>query len=241
MAKKKRSKSLAFMLDAKYEFEKPIEEIETQILELEDYLLTTELDIEPVKKRLEELRQESEKLRREIYSKLTAWQKVLVARHPLRPTALDYIGAIFDDFLELHGDKRFGDDKAIVCGFARLKDNGTKVMVVAHEKGRALTERMERHFGCPHPEGYRKALAKMRLAEKFSLPIIIFIDTPGAYPGIGAEERGQAFSIAENIMEMSALRVPTIAVGRRFRRCTRYRRCGQTTYDAVLLLLRNIT
>ncbi|MCX7704509.1 MAG: acetyl-CoA carboxylase carboxyl transferase subunit alpha, partial [Planctomycetota bacterium] len=214
MAKRqKRVKTLQFMLDEKYEFDRPIEELDIQILELEEYLLQTELEMKPLRERLEQLRKEKARLCEEIYSKLTPWQKVLVARHPLRPTAMDYVEAIFEDFLELHGDKKFGDDKALICGFARISDGEKKfkVMLVAHEKGRILTERMERHFGCAHPEGYRKALDKMRLAEKFGLPIICLIDTPGAYPGIGAEERGQAFAIAQNIMEMSQIKTPIIA------------------------------
>lgn len=210
---KDRKKTLSFMLDGRYDFEKEIEKFETQILELEEFLLETELGVPEAEMQLSRLRKEAEKLKREIYSKLTPWQKVLVARHPFRPTFADYIEMMFDDFVELHGDRRFGDDKAIICGFATISDDegSHKVMIVGHEKGRALNERMERHFGSAHPEGYRKALAKMELAARFALPILTFIDTPGAFPGIGAEERGQAFAIAENLMAMSRFEVPIVS------------------------------
>jgi len=211
---KERKKTLSFMLDGKYDFDNEIEKLETQILELEEYLLETELDVPGAEAELARLRKKVERLKKEVYANLTPWQKVLVARHPFRPTFADYLETMFDDFIELHGDKRFGDDKAIVCGFATISDESGehKVMVVGHEKGRALRERMERHFGCAHPEGYRKALAKMELASRFGLPILTFIDTPGAFPGIGAEERGQAFAIAENLTVMSRLDVPIVSV-----------------------------
>ena len=143
-------------------------------------------------------------------SKITAWDRVMLARKPERPKALDYIKYIFDDFMELHGDRCFGDDKAIIGGIARLGD--TQVTVIGEQKGKNVKENMERNFGMPEPDGYRKALRLMKQAEKFKRPIITFIDTPGAYPGIGAEERGQGEAIARNIMEMSMLKVPIICV-----------------------------
>lgn len=156
------------------------------------------------------LRRELINLKRRIYSNLTAWQTVQVARHPDRPQLLDYVELIFDEFVELHGDKAIGDDRALRCGFARLGD--FRVMLIGHQKGHTLQERTECLYGCAHPEGYRKALAKMRLAAKFRLPIICLIDTPGAYPGIGAEERGQAQLIATNLLEMSRLPTPILCV-----------------------------
>lgn len=147
---------------------------------------------------------------REIYSKLTPWETVQVARHKDRPHTTDYLSLVFDEFVELHGDKLFGDDPAIRVGFASLGD--MKVMVVGHQKGRTFNDRQKTHFGCAHPEGYRKAMAKMRMAAKYGLPVICMIDTPGAYPGIGAEERGQAQVIAENMYEMSRLSTPIICV-----------------------------
>ena len=141
---------------------------------------------------------------------LTAWDRVLLARMPERPKAKEYIDAIFDDFIELHGDRTFGDDKAIIGGIATL--NGMPVTVIGEQKGRNARENIERNFGMPNPEGYRKALRLMKQAEKFKRPVITFIDTPGAYPGMGAEERGQGEAIARNIMEMSSLKVPIICV-----------------------------
>jgi acetyl-CoA carboxylase carboxyl transferase subunit alpha len=156
------------------------------------------------------IRREIANLKRKIYSDLQPWQTVLVARHPERPQFLDYVELIFDEFVELHGDRAIGDDRAIRTGFARLGD--FRVLLVGHQKGRTLAERTECFYGCAHPEGYRKALNKMRLAAKFRLPIICLIDTPGAYPGIGAEERGQAQLIATNLFEMSRLATPVICV-----------------------------
>jgi acetyl-CoA carboxylase carboxyl transferase subunit alpha len=156
------------------------------------------------------MRRELTNLIRKIYSNLTAWQTVEVARHPERPQTLDYVDLIFDEFVELHGDRAFGDDRAIRTGFARLGDY--RVMLVGHQKGHTVKERLECLYGCAHPEGYRKALNKMRLAAKFRLPIICLIDTPGAYPGIGAEERGQAQLIASNLLEMSQLPTPIVGV-----------------------------
>jgi acetyl-CoA carboxylase carboxyl transferase subunit alpha len=156
------------------------------------------------------IRRELVSLTRKIYSNLSAWDTILVARHPDRPHTVDYIDLIFEDFVELHGDRAIGDDRAIRCGFARLGD--FRVMLIGQEKGRTLQERTSCFFGCAHPEGYRKALKNMRLAAKFRLPIICLIDTPGAYPGIGAEERGQAQLIATNLLEMSRLTTPIVCV-----------------------------
>ena len=187
-------------------FERPIEEIEAQIAELESLSLSTKLDISS---EIEVLKQ---RLREQIdrtYSELSAWERVNVARHAKRPVASDYI-ACLDDFFELHGDRAFGDDRAIATGLATL--SGRRFLLIAHRKGRTTKERLECNFGCAHPEGYRKALRKMKLAEKLGLPVVALINTPGAYPGIGAEERGQAMAIAENILAMMTLRVPIIAV-----------------------------
>jgi acetyl-CoA carboxylase carboxyl transferase subunit alpha len=156
------------------------------------------------------LEQKLDALREESYRNLTALERVQLARHPKRPYTLDYIDRIFSDFVELHGDRAFRDDEAIVCGWARI--DGRSVMVIGHQKGRDMKENLRRNFGMPHPEGYRKALRLMQQAEKFGRPIITLIDTPGAYPGLGAEERGQAEAIARNLREMARLRVPVIAV-----------------------------
>jgi acetyl-CoA carboxylase carboxyl transferase subunit alpha len=156
------------------------------------------------------LRRELANLKRKIYAELQPWQTILVARHEERPQLLDYLDLIFDEFVELHGDRAIGDDRAIRTGFARLGDY--RVLLVGHQKGHTLAERRECFYGCAHPEGYRKALNKMRLAAKFRLPIICLIDTPGAYPGLGAEERGQAQLIATNLLEMSRLATPIICV-----------------------------
>ncbi|MEO0096667.1 MAG: acetyl-CoA carboxylase carboxyltransferase subunit alpha [candidate division WOR-3 bacterium] len=150
------------------------------------------------------------KVKKKIFEKITPWQRVLLARHPQRPYALDYIERITEDFIELHGDRRFGDDLAIVGGLGKIED--INCVIVGHQKGRDTKEKLKRNFGMPHPEGYRKALRIMKLGEKYNLPIISFIDTPGAFPGIGAEERGQAEAIAETIKEMSLLTVPIIVV-----------------------------
>lgn len=189
------------------EFEKQLEELETKIEDLKKFSDTTEINIASEIKKLEKKAQD---LRQEIYSKLTPWQKTLIARHPERPYTLDYINIMFEDFIELHGDRRFSDDPAIVAGVGRL--SGIVMAVIGHQKGRGLKERIYRNFGQPNPEGYRKALRVMRLAERFKMPIITFIDTPGAYPGIGAEERGQAEAIATNLMEMSRLKTPIVSV-----------------------------
>jgi acetyl-CoA carboxylase carboxyl transferase subunit alpha len=157
-----------------------------------------------------QLRRQLVEVTRQIYDNLDPWQVVHVARHKDRPYTADYLSLVFDEFLELHGDRHFGDDRAVLAGFAKLEQY--RVLVIGHQKGRTYKERTACYFGCAHPEGYRKALSKMRLAAKFGLPVITFIDTPGAYPGVGAEERGQAWVIAENMYEMSRLRTPIICV-----------------------------
>ncbi len=185
------------------EFEKPIIELEQKIEEMRKY--SDSLDIEGEIRSLEEKVQQ---LRKTVYTGLTRWQKVQLARHPDRPYTLDYISMILTDFIELHGDRGFRDDKAIVAGFGRL--DGEVVMVIGHQKGRDTKSNVYRNFGMPNPEGYRKALRLMKLAAKFNRPIITMLDTPGAYPGIEAEERGQAEAIARNLFEMSHLPVPII-------------------------------
>ncbi|MEW6544222.1 MAG: acetyl-CoA carboxylase carboxyltransferase subunit alpha [Nitrospirota bacterium] len=188
------------------EFEKPIREIEERIEKLTgagSSRASAQEEIRKLKTRLAQVEAE-------IYGNLTAWQRTQIARHAQRPSILDYVGAFCRDFVELHGDRGFADDRAIVGGFARF--NGRSVLVLGHQKGKTLKERMQRNFGMPNPEGYRKALRLMRLAEKFGRPILTFIDTPGAYPGIGAEERGQAEAIARNLLVMSRLTVPIVSV-----------------------------
>lgn len=189
------------------DFEKPIVELEKKIRELRGFISDKKIDLSSEVKRLEE---KLEHLKKDTYGKLTAWQRVQIARHPNRPYSLDYVNMIMSDFIELHGDRSFADDKAMVCGLAKLDNQ--KIMVIGHQKGRDTKENLKRNFGCAHPEGYRKALRIMQLAEKFNLPIVIFIDTPGAYPGIGAEERGQAQAIALNLREMTHIAVPIIAI-----------------------------
>ncbi|MCB5190005.1 acetyl-CoA carboxylase carboxyltransferase subunit alpha [Methylobacillus arboreus] len=189
------------------EFEQPIAELEAKIEELRYVQDDSALDIS---EEIERLQQKNKTLTKDIYAKLTAWQISQVARHPQRPYTLDYIRGIFTDFEELHGDRTFSDDPAIVGGIARFE--GQPVMVIGHQKGRDVKERQYRNFGMPRPEGYRKALRLYRLAEKFKLPIITLIDTPGAYPGIGAEERGQSEAIARNLYVMAELTVPIIGV-----------------------------
>ena len=187
-------------------FEQPIHEIEAQIRDLES--------IEPkngdVREQIRALRKQLTETIRSIYKNLDPWETVRVARHPERPMFTDYVELVFDEFVELHGDRFFGDDRALRAGFAKLDE--FKVLLVGHQKGKTLKERNECYFGCAHPEGYRKAMQKMRLAAKYGLPIIALIDTPGAYPGIGAEERGQAQVIAESMLTMSRLRAPIICV-----------------------------
>lgn len=188
------------------EFEKPIIELEKKIQELKGFGAEKKIDLTSEIKRLEEKLQQ---VKKSTYANLGAWQKVQIARHPKRPYTLDYINSIMVDFVELHGDRIFSDDKAIVTGFAKLDNQ--KIAVIGHQKGRDTKENLKRNFGCAHPEGYRKALRIMRLAEDSDLPIVIFIDTPGAYPGIGAEERGQAQAIALNLREMVAISTPIVA------------------------------
>ena len=188
------------------EFEQPIQELEMRLSELErsaDGRPETEDEIR-------RLRREWVKVTKRVYENLDPWQTVQVARHKNRPYTSDYLALAFEEFVELHGDRHFGDDRAILSGFAKLDQY--KVLVIGHQKGRTYKERAACYFGCAHPEGYRKAMAKMRLAAKFGLPVITFIDTPGAYPGVGAEERGQAWVIAENMYEMSRLPTPIICV-----------------------------
>ncbi|WP_333845269.1 acetyl-CoA carboxylase carboxyl transferase subunit alpha, partial [Pelomicrobium sp.] len=187
------------------DFEQPIAELEARIEELRFVQDDSALDISEEIRRLQE---KSQRLTKEIYSKLTAWQIAQVARHPQRPYTLDYIQGLFTDFVELHGDRAFADDPAIVGGLARF--GGQSVVVIGHQKGRDTKEKIHRNFGMPRPEGYRKALRLMLLAEKFGLPVFTFVDTPGAYPGIGAEERGQSEAIGRNIYVMARLKTPII-------------------------------
>ncbi len=187
------------------DFEKPILELERKIEELKNLTDTENIDLSS---EIKPLTQRLAKLKREIFENLTAWQRIQVARHPKRPYTLDYINLIMKDFVQIHGDRLFSDDKAIICGMAKVDEQ--KVAVIGHQKGRDTKDNLLRNFGCAHPEGYRKALRTMKMAEKFNLPVVIFIDTPGAYPGIGAEERGQAQSIALNLKEMPTIAVPII-------------------------------
>lgn len=189
------------------DFEQPVAELEAKIEELRLVGNDTDIDISG---EITKLQSKSRELTKSIFKSLNAWQVVQLARHPLRPYSLDYIQRIFTDFDELHGDRAFADDKAIVAGLAKL-DNQS-VMIIGQQKGRDTKEKVARNFGMPQPEGYRKALRLMNLAEKFRIPIITFIDTPGAYPGIGAEARGQSEAIAKNLLVMSQLRVPIICV-----------------------------
>lgn len=195
------------MTTTAFDFEKPIVELEERLEEARRR--ATDGDSKS-KARVTRLQNELEKKRREVYDNLTPWERVLFARHKDRPRSLSFIEAICTEFVELHGDRGFGDDQAVVCGTARFR--GRPVVVVGQQKGRDTKENVARNFGMMHPEGYRKALRVMRLADKFAFPIFVFIDTPGAYPGVGAEERGQAEAIARNIQEMFGLRVPIIAV-----------------------------
>ena len=195
------------MRNGMFEWEKPLYELELRIAELQKF--TTEEDMD-LSREIATLEKKADSLRREIYQNLTAWQQVLLARHPKRPTTLDYIELVFDDFIEFHGDRHYRDDPAIVGGIATL--NGTPVTVIGPQKGRDTKENIRRNFGLPHPEGYRKAMRLMEQANKFRRPIISLIDVVGAYPGIEAEERGQGSAIAECIRRMSFLQVPIICV-----------------------------
>ena len=189
------------------EFEKPVVELEKKIEELRQIALEKRVDNSL---EIERLSQNAMRLQQEIFSNLTPWQITQLARHPLRPYTLDYIPRLFNDFIELHGDRNFRDDPAIVGGLAMLENE--PVIVIGHQKGRTTKEKVFRNFGMPNPEGYRKAIRLMSMAERLKKPIITFIDTPGAFPGIGAEERGQAEAIAKNLMVMSRLKVPIIVV-----------------------------
>ncbi len=186
------------------EFEKPLAELEAKIGELREFS-TDNVDFSSDIKKLEK---KSEKLKKEIFTNLSRWQRTQLARHADRPYTLDFINLMFTDWFEVHGDRNYRDDPALVCGFARL--DGQPCCVIGHQKGRNTKEKVHRNFGMPNPEGYRKALRVMQMAEQFGLPIFTFVDTPGAFPGIGAEERGQAEAIARNLREMATLKVPVI-------------------------------
>jgi acetyl-CoA carboxylase carboxyl transferase subunit alpha len=186
------------------DFEKPLAELQNKISELREYS-TDNVDFTS---EIQKFEKKAERLKKEIYSNLTRWQRTQLARHAERPYTLDYIERIFTDWFEVHGDRNYRDDPALVCGFARI--DGQPCCVIGHQKGRNTKEKVHRNFGMPNPEGYRKALRVMQMAEQFRLPIFTFVDTPGAFPGIGAEERGQAEAIARNLREMATLTVPVI-------------------------------
>ena len=188
------------------DFEQPLLEIENKITAIETSANASQKDI----KKIESLKMDLDKNISKIFSSLSDWQISQIARHPLRPYTLDYIRDMFTDFIEIHGDRMFGDDKAIICGFATLENES--FMLIGHQKGRDSKEKVYRNFGMPKPEGYRKALRAMKLAEKFQIPILTFIDTPGAYPGIDAESRNQSIAIADNLYEMSKINTPIISV-----------------------------
>lgn len=189
------------------EFEKPIIELEKKISDMKDFTIGENIEMSG---EIASMQKKLDKMRIDIYSNLTRWQKVQLSRHPKRPYTLDYINMMCTDFVELHGDRYFADDNAMIGGFAKLE--GQKVMVVGQQKGRDTKDKLHRNFGMAHPEGYRKAMRLFNLAQKFNVPIIVLIDTPGAFPGIGAEERGQAEAIARNIRDMFTLTVPIIIV-----------------------------
>ncbi len=193
-------------MNEQLDFEKPLIEIQQKINQLKEICKTNprrQSDLNKLKKKMAEIQEE-------IYSKLTPWQVCQLARHSARPNTSDYIKMMFEDFTELHGDRLYGDDKSIIAGIARLE--GRSVVIIGHQKGKGMKDRIATNFGMPHPEGYRKALRVMRLAEKFNKPIITFVDTPGAYPGVEAEERGQSEAIARNLLVMSQLSVPIVSV-----------------------------
>lgn len=190
------------MLEGWLDFERPIAELETKISELSE--------LGGYKEEISRLKAQAEKLKKKIYSNLTPWQKVQLARHPRRPYTLDYIDLICEEFIELHGDRRYADDPAIVAGLAKIDNKN--LAIIGHQKGRDTRDKLRRNFGMPHPEGYRKALRIMQLAAKFYLPLLTLVDTPGAYPGVGAEERGQAEAIARNLRELAILPVPIVVV-----------------------------
>ncbi len=189
------------------DFEKPIVELEKRIEELESFSRKAGVDLSA---EIEKLRARANEEKREVFARLSAWQRVLLSRDPGRPDAADYIAMVFEDFVELHGDRAVGDDRAIVTGLCKV--GGIKVMLVAQRKGKSTKERMLYNFGSPNPEGYRKAIEKMRLAEKFRIPVVTLVNTPGAYPGLAAEEHGQAFVIARNLHDMARLRTPIVSV-----------------------------
>jgi acetyl-CoA carboxylase carboxyl transferase subunit alpha len=190
-----------------WDFEKPIIELEKKIEELKAFSLDRQIDLSS---EIDRLKNKLKDAKREIYSSLSPWQKVQIARHPKRPNTLDYIGLIMNDFIPLAGDRLYGEDKALIGGFATIDKK--KIAIVGHQKGKDTKENIERNFGCAHPEGYRKAMRIMKLAERFAMPVVCLIDTPGAYPGIGAEERGQAQAIAENIRDMFLLQTPILVI-----------------------------
>ena len=196
------------MVNNLLEFEKPLAELERRIGELRH--MDSEQPGVDLSEDISRLEKKLNKMRVDIYSNLSRWQRTQIARHPQRPYTLDYIEALMENFIELHGDRNFADDKSIVGGVGWF--NGKAVMVIGHQKGRNTKEKVQRNFGMPHPEGYRKALRLMKLAERFGLPVVTLVDTPGAFPGIGAEERGQAEAIARNLIEMADLTVPIITV-----------------------------
>ena len=189
------------------EFEKPVLDLEKRIEELESFSRKAGVDLSG---EIGKLRGRLEEETRELFARLSPWQRVLLSRDPNRPGVVDYLTTVFDDFLELHGDRALGDDPAMVTGVCKV--GGIRIMLVAQKKGKTTKERMACNFGSPHPEGYRKAMEKMKLAEKFRLPVVSLVNTPGAYPGIGAEERGQAFIIAKNLYGMSRLRTPILSI-----------------------------
>ncbi|MBI3995952.1 MAG: acetyl-CoA carboxylase carboxyltransferase subunit alpha [Nitrospirae bacterium] len=188
------------------DFEKPLIEFEERIEKLKPFSKTDPL----IQREIETIEKKAREVQTEIYARLTPWQRTQLARHQNRPNTLDYIAFMIHDFVELHGDRLYGDDRAVLGGVGIFRNR--PVVIVGHQKGKSVKERVERNFGMPHPEGYRKALRLMKLAEKFMRPVITFIDTPGAYPGIGAEERGQSEAIARNLLEMSRLTVPVVVV-----------------------------
>jgi acetyl-CoA carboxylase carboxyl transferase subunit alpha len=189
------------------DFEKPLSELENQIEELKNSKINKEIGLV---NEIDKLKIKFKKKIKEVYSNLTPWERVQLSRHPDRPHAIDYINNIIDDFHEVHGDRKFGDDKAIICGFGYIDEQ--KVAVIGIEKGRKTKDKISRNFGMPRPEGYRKALRVMKMASKFSLPVVTLVDTPGAYPGIGAEERGQSQAIADNLVEMFNIKTPILSI-----------------------------